>query len=461
MKCMGMSRMIYSMTASHLTTCRRLHALLAVLLMGWSCSAAVAAEKRPPNVIVILADDLGYPDISLCDGWVSTPHIDRLAGEGMTLTDFHSNSSVCSPTRAAFLTGRYQQRVGIVDVIVGAKEPDQGLPASTTTLAGVFQKNGYATAIFGKWHLGYQDRYNPVRHGFDEFVGFLNGGADYHQHQDWRNGLKKEDISGYSTDIITRKSVDFIKRHKGKPFFLAVGYIRPHVPLVAPEKYFDQYQAEALTLPDQVEDDLADVPRFGQVRVGARTGTDTDAKRKQVLQAYYASVSFMDAQVGRLLDALEQQGLADNTLIVFMSDHGYHLGEHDFWQKLSLHEESARIPMIAAGPGIEPGKRWGGLMEAVDVYPSLCVFAGLPIPEHCVGLDMVSAKQDPRKTAYSMTNRGDLIRTDRWAYMRYQDGAEELYDMQADPKQFKNLAGDAGSADALKTMRALLDQKLK
>ena len=144
-----------------------------------------------------------------------------------------------------------------------------------------------------------------------------------------------------------------------------------------------------------------------------------------------------------------------------MSDHGYHLGEHDLWQKMSLHEESARIPLIAAGPGIEPGKRWAGLMEMVDIYPSMCVFAGLPTPARCVGLDLVTAKDNPRELAYTLSRNGHLIRTKDWAYMRYKDGSEELYDMQKDPKQFTNLAKDAASNKSLEMMRAMLDRKLE
>ncbi|MSU68599.1 MAG: hypothetical protein EXS40_08500, partial [Opitutaceae bacterium] len=157
------------MAVCQLVTRRLSTAVLAFLLMA---PAVVGrAAQRPPNIIVILADDLGCGDISLYHGWVKTPRIDRMAQEGMTFTDFHSNSSVCSPTRAAFLTGRYQQRVGIVDVIVGKNEPDAGIPPATPTIARVFQKNGYATALFGKWHCGYENKFNPVHLGFNEFVG--------------------------------------------------------------------------------------------------------------------------------------------------------------------------------------------------------------------------------------------------------------------------------------------------
>ncbi|MFM9078576.1 MAG: sulfatase-like hydrolase/transferase, partial [Opitutaceae bacterium] len=161
--------------------------MLSPLLLVAALSGVKAdAKDRPPNLIVILADDLGCGDISLYNGWVLTPRIDRMAREGMMFTDFHSNSSVCSPTRVAFHTGRYQQRAGIVDVIVGRDPAEKGLPPETPTLAKVLRKAGYATGLFGKWHCGHQDESNPTRLGFDEFVGFLHGGADYHRHQTWR-----------------------------------------------------------------------------------------------------------------------------------------------------------------------------------------------------------------------------------------------------------------------------------
>ncbi|MFN9913647.1 MAG: sulfatase-like hydrolase/transferase, partial [Pirellulaceae bacterium] len=169
---------------------------LAILL---AVTIAGPLEGARPNVIVILADDLGCGDISLYNGWVKTPQIDRMAQEGLTFTDFHSNSSVCSPTRTAFLTGRYQQRVGIVDVIVGKNEPNSGIPQATPTLATVFQKNGYVTALFGKWHCGYEPKFHPPHLGFDEFVGFLHGGGGYHSPNFWRDGLEPLALQGYST----------------------------------------------------------------------------------------------------------------------------------------------------------------------------------------------------------------------------------------------------------------------
>jgi len=208
-----------------------LRTLVDLLFSFWcAVGSSLTHADTPPNIVVILADDLGCCDMTLYNGWVKTPRIEQMAEQGMLFTDFHTNSSVCSPTRAAFLTGRYQQRVGIVDVIVGSREPQSGISPSIPTLPQVFKDHGYATALFGKWHCGYQDQYNPVHHGFDEFVGFLNGATDYHNHGAWRVGLEKKDARGYSTHIITERSVDFIKRNKHHPFFLYVSHAAVHNP---------------------------------------------------------------------------------------------------------------------------------------------------------------------------------------------------------------------------------------
>jgi hypothetical protein len=181
--------------------------ILAVIVAASSVATAAEASKtkpadRMPNVIIILADDLGCGDMSLYDGWIKTPRIDQMAREGVRFTDFHSNSSVCSPTRVALMTGRYQQRVGIVDVIVGYRDKE-GLEPSELTIPRLMKDAGYKTAIFGKWHCGTHLRHNPTNHGFDEYVGFLIGGSDYHKHGKWMDGTEVKEQKGYSTHIIT------------------------------------------------------------------------------------------------------------------------------------------------------------------------------------------------------------------------------------------------------------------
>ena len=327
-----------------------------------------AAGEHPPNIIVILADDLGWRDMKLYGGWAEMPNIEKMADEGMTFTDFHSNSSVCSPTRTAFLTGRYQQRAGIVDVIVGDKEEDQGIPASMPTIAEVFKKNGYATALFGKWHCGYADRFNPVNHGFDEFVGLLNGAADYHLHGAWRNGLKQQDVKGYSTDIITEKSVDFIERNKEKPFFLYVAHQTPHNP----------YQTRSDT-PENREK-------------GWKPNRVSDENRPR----YKEMLKDLDDSVGTILDTVRKSGLAENTLVFFWSDNGdVEMSPVEGplrGRKFSQYEGGHRVPAVAWWPGkIKAGSESDALLAGFDLFPTFTDIAGIS-GDNPENLDGTSAK---------------------------------------------------------------------
>ncbi|MBT8045409.1 MAG: sulfatase-like hydrolase/transferase [Verrucomicrobiae bacterium] len=398
----------------------------AFLLVGLFNAVVSAGQNRPPNIIVILADDLGYPDISLCDGWVSTPRIDQLASEGMTLTDFHSNSSVCSPTRAAFLTGRYQQRVGIVDVIVGAKEPYQGLKPATTTFAKVLKKHDYATAIFGKWHLGYQDRYNPLHHGFDEFVGFLTGGADYHQHAAWRNGLKQQKVSGYSTDIITGKSVDFIKRHPKTPFFLYVAHQTPHNP----------YQTRDDTPENRPE--------------GWKQNRVNDINRPR----YKQLVKDLDTSVGAILDAVIDTGLAENTLVFFWSDNGdvrmAPVNRPMRGGKFSLYEGGHRVPAVAWWPGhIKAGSKSDQLLAGFDLFPTFTDIIGIS-KDNPDKLDGISARSILLGKGSGVTTARDLffgyepklgtaMRRGDWKLI-VKGKDLQLYNLKTDPKETTNIA---------------------
>ena len=387
-------------------------------------TAGIAAPVRPPNIIVILADDLGCGDISLYRGWVKTPRIDRMAREGLTFTDFHANSSVCSPSRAAFLTGRYQQRVGIVDVIVGKNDPDQGIPAATPTVARVFQQNGYATALFGKWHCGYVDRFNPVHLGFDEFVGFLHGGADYHQHGGWRDGLAAADVHGYSTDIITGRSVDFIKRHKDRPFFLYVAHQAVHNP----------YQ------------NRSDVPDTRE------SGWDQNAVNEINRPRYRKMVEDLDESVGQILDTVDELGLASNTLVFFWSDNGdvqMSPGPRPYrGGKFSHYEGGHRVPAVARWPGmIQAGSRSDALLAGFDLFPTLAAIAGLTkdIPPN---LDGINAKdhwlhQQPlaaRDLFFGYEPKlGTAMRHGDWK-MIIKGGDLQLYDLAHDLQETTDVA---------------------
>ena len=257
--------------------------LILAFLVNFGCADSFSKKvNQKPNVVVILADDLGCGDMSLYDGWIKTPQIDKFASEGVRFTDFHSNSSVCSPTRIAFMTGRYQQRLGIVDVIVGFRDKD-GLEPSEATISSLIKKAGYKTAIFGKWHCGTDIRHNPTNHGFDEFIGFLNGGCDYHIHKNWRDGKEVKEQKGYSTRLITDLSVDFMKRNKKNPFFLYVAHQAVHNP----------YQTPAGGPRTKVGDRVKNRPRY-----------------KIMLEE-------LDTSVGRIMDTLKDLDLDENTFVCF------------------------------------------------------------------------------------------------------------------------------------------------
>lgn len=413
----------------------RFLALAALVLCPAVLCSALAAQverkirsgaetgTRRPNVIVILADDLGCGDMSLYDGWVPTPRIDALAKQGVRFTDFHSNSSVCSPTRVAFLTGRYQQRIGIVDVIVGHRDKD-GLEPDQVTIPSLMKKAGYRTACFGKWHCGTSPRHNPTRHGFDEFIGFLIGGSDYHRHRHWMNGTKREEQKGYTTHVITDRSVDFIRRNHDRPFFLYVSHAAVHNP----------YQTPADT-PDKR-------PKKRQ------------RGRKVTRPKYKVMLEELDKGVGKILDTLREFELEEDTLVFFFSDNGdvrmsprarpYRGG------KFSNYEGGHRVPAVARWPGrIPAGWTSNALAVGMDLLPTIVEFAGLSLPEEHKLDGMSLAPHLLRKEALPSRKvffgyepkLGTAMRDGDWK-MQTKGDVVELYDLSADIKESKNLASE-------------------
>jgi len=412
-----------------------------IFLATIACLASPTfAKDQPPNIIVILADDLGMRDMALYDGWVELPRIETMAEQGMTFTDFHTNSSVCSPTRAAFYTGRYQQRVGIADVIVGSRESDSGLPADLPTLGKIFQKNGYATGLFGKWHVGFQDEYNPVHHGFDEFIGLLNGAGDYHVNKNWRNGLEPFTMRGYATDKITEDSVDFIERHKEEPFFLTVSHQTPHNP----------YQTRADTPENRKE--------------GWRQNRVSDENRPR----YIEMLKDLDDSVGAILDQLKASGLADNTLVFFLSDNG-DVGMSPVERKLrgtkfGHYEGGHRVPAVAWWPGkIPAGKESDAFLLGFDLFPTFTEIAGF-YEDNPVNLDGRSfadhlQEQAPvpdRDIFFGYEPKlGTAMRRGKWKMILKEDNVQ-LYNLETDLKETTNVVAENPEVTA--SMRAAIKQ---
>ena len=324
--------------------------------------APEAVAGAPPNVGVIMADDFGYGDIGPYGGWIDTPRLDRMAREGMRFLDFHSSGNVCSPTRVGLMTGRYQQRVGIPGVLfANPARPSHhdGMAAGELTLAEALGPRGYATGIYGKWHLGYRARFNPVRHGFDEFRGFVSGNIDYHSHvdtmgrADWWRDDEPSTEAGYVTHLVTKHALRFIERHRDRPFFLYLPHHAPHYPFQEP-------------------DDPADRAVGGEFDP---RGSVADRRR-----AYRDVVREMDAGVGEVLDALKAHGIADRTLVWFFSDNGgAQWGSNGPLRGLKATdwEGGYRVPSIAVWPGrIPAGTESNQLASTLDVMPTLLSLVG-------------------------------------------------------------------------------------
>ena len=391
--------------------------LLPLLLL--SCATAPEPE-RPPNFVIILADDMGYGDSSVYDGWLATPQLERMAAEGLTFTDFHSSGVVCSPTRAGLLTGLYQQRVGVGQVVnADPAHPTHagGLSPETTTFAEVLQAAGYRTGIFGKWHLGYDPKFNPVHHGFDEFCGFVSGNIDYQSHydrmgtHDWWVGVEKGEESGYLTEILTRHAVDFIERHADQPFCLYLPHGAVHSPIQGPSS--------------------------PAVRGPGRG--DRDSRPREVIVA--EMMQALDTHVGVVLDTLREHGVEEDTLVLFLSDNGgaRHMRNDPLrgW-KGSEWEGGHRVPAIARWPGrIAASSKSEDLCITLDLMPTMLDLAGLGGPP-TDGLSLVGVFDGQPVGPRQLFWNGRAMREDHWKFMARQGG--QLFDLSVDLGERQNLA---------------------
>lgn len=474
-------------------------ALLSILLItcclsdpGWA-QDAVRPSSRKKNVLLLIADDLS-PQALGCFGnrECQTPNIDSLAKRGMRFEHAFCQYPVCGPSRAAMMSGMYCQSIGVMGNGQSSRFTEN--LGTRPSMSQLFKNRGWYTARVSKiYHMrvpgditagvdgpdhaaSWTERFNcqapewmskgkhehltnvKLRFDKDKHYNLGFGGAFYTVRIPGRIGADQAD------KLAADKAIELLRSHGQSPFFLAVGFVRPHVPLVAPEPYFDRYPWNGLSIPRVPEGDWDDIPRAGIIKNSRAIGLDSKEKKQKVLQAYYASVSFMDYQVGRVLNELKKLGLMENTIVIFKSDHGYHLGEHDFWQKMSLHEESTRIPLIISVPGMPGNRASQALVQAIDLYPTLAELQSFPIPKHCQGKSLVRLFDDPNSkihdAVFSTTGKGDLVRTTEFAYIRYRDQSEELYDMRSDRQQLTNLADSAEYQTALKDCRTLLEAHL-
>ena len=398
--------------------------LLFVFLISMSCSKE---KQNQPNIILIMADDLGYGDISCFGSKTSqTPVLDKLAAEGIRFVDYHSNGAVCSPTRAALMTGNYQQRAGIEGVIYAALDKRiYGISNSQNTIAEYFKRAGYTTGIFGKWHLGYQPEYNPVHHGFDEFYGYVSGNVDYISHRDgiglldwWHNADTCYD-EGYVTDIITDKALQFMENNADKPFFLYLPY-------------------EAVHYPYQGRNDKADrLPGINFEALGSRPDKT---------HAYTEMVEIMDENIGRVMAKLDELGLDKNTMVLFCSDNGAtKMGDNGELNgfKSSLWEGGHRVPAIAWYPSkIKAGTTSHATILSMDILPTLLNIAGISVQNNFDGKDFSDAmfsgeKLDERPLFWRYRNQW-VVRQGDWKYLKINE-EEYLFNLANDLGEQKNL----------------------
>ncbi len=460
-------------------------------LAAWAVAFAAAAPALPEpaqagklNVLLIVSDDLNNALGCYGHPLVKSPNIDRLAARGVRFDRAYCQFPLCNPSRTSFLTGLRPDASKVYNNQIQFR---QNVP-DVVTLPQLFQKQGHFVARVGKlYHYGvpgqigtdglddppsWQHRVNPRGRDKDDEEKVISptgarglGGA-----LSWlaADGADEEQTDGK----VAEETIKLLEANRDKPFFIACGFYRPHVPCVATKKYFDLYPEDKVALSADTRERTSGVPEIAFSVKPPNYGLD-EAKQRAFLRAYYASVSFLDAQLGRVLDALDRLKLSERTVVVFFGDHGWSLGERGQWQKMSLFEESARVPLLVAAPGAKGNaKGCGRTVELVDVYPTLADLCGYAAPGHVQGKSLRPLLEDPggawSKPARTQVTRsggpnqpalmGRSVRTERWRYTEWDEGKRgaELYDHEIDPREMTNLAGDPKQAPAVADLKRLL-----
>jgi len=445
--------------------------------------------KNKPNVLFIISDDLTATAVSSYENKACfTPNIDKLASEGVMYTSAYCQFPVCGPSRASIMFGYYPHATGTHGYTSGRENV-----GGRKSWSQFFMDRGYKSLRVSKiYHMGVPIHISQGSNGADDSLSwherYNSQGLEYlspgegelvQNNPDGTKPVKdgnvmtivkaEGDDNSQPDGKTASKAIQLIKENKDKPFFLAVGFVRPHVPFVAPKKYFEPYPWERMAFPISYNDNWADIPKRAINYVTSVNAQMSPSQEKKAIAAYYASVSYMDAQVGRVLDALKKEGLEDNTIVIFTSDHGFHLAEHRFWMKVSLKDESVRVPLIIKVPGKKPAV-CNSFVELLDLYPTVAELAGFTPPKNIQGKSLAKTIDNPeeevRDMVFTVTQGGNsfLLRTREWAFMSYnEDGSlgYELFDLQKDPYQMTNLANRLEHAKILNHFKNLLVQKLK
>ena len=472
-------------------------------LLSFLFMAVSAEEKAPLNVLFIVCDDLNTHVSSSGYEPIQSPTLDALAAEGMTFHRAFCQYPVCGPSRASFLNGLYPQSAGVLNNTADIRQTRPG----TISMPQFFKQNGYWTGSVGK--VFHSPRHEHGEIAWHEHHRFVNdelpvvtaarkkfeaehGPVDQGKNRKKWKAVEKEAKAkldaqtppGYGRSGLTdeqhkdgknaRQVAKWLKEgtHGDKPFFIACGIQKPHVPFLAPDRYFDLYPTDEIVYQPDDPKLWNRIPRGAMSKrfeaFGFELGKENDALRREYMQAYHACITFIDAQIKIVLDALKESGHWDDTVIVFTSDHGYHLGDHFLWGKVTLFDIGARVPFIVRAPGrTKGGTSSQAMVELIDIYPTLAQLTGLTPPDHLQGTSLRPLLDHPerlgqKKHAYSVVSRGKTLghalRNQRWRYAKWPDG-EELYDLTKDPEEKKNLARNPDQAKRLEEFRALLKAK--
>jgi len=439
-------------------------------LLSQSQSSNIEASQSRKNVLFIVVDDLNHSLGCYGHRLVKSPNIDRLAARGIRFDRAYCQFTICNPSRTSFLTGLRPDSTGILNNTTGfrSKLPD------VVTLPQLFRKNGYFTARLGKifhgrkntgdpqaWDVTSDPKATPL--GQEGRGRNLTGGR-----VNWCRWLAAEgDDEDQPDGLIAAETISLLEQRRDEPFFIAVGFLKPHDPFIAPKKYFDLYGLDSLKLPEDPPDRSPELAHAIGSGWKDEFNRFTDRERREFMLAYYAGVSFMDAQLGKIMVALDRLGLWQNTTVVFFGDHGYHLGERGWWNKNTLFELSARAPLIMATPEMKTkGTSCSRIVEFVDIYPTLADLHGLAAPDNLEGTSFTPLLNDPnrpwKKMAFTQVQRGKIagrsVRTERWRYTEWDQGKQgaELYDHNSDPGEYYNLASDPQHSDTIKELRKML-----
>lgn len=438
---------------------------------AWPRGAARASAPDPrPNVLFIAVDDLndwvgclgGHPQ-------ARTPNLDRLAGEGVLFENAHCQAPICTPSRASILSGRLPSTTGLYFLTPQYREAET--LRDTVSLQQHFMAHGYRSLGAGKvFHT------NTDPESFHDYGGAMGGFGPLPDkklslpkgHPLWDWGAFPERDEDMPDHKIASWAARRLSEDHGGPFMLSVGFFRPHVPMYAPQKWFDLHPRDKIILPDARADEYDDVPRYGRQLSHAAAAPRHDyvvslGEWEHGVQAYLACVSFVDACVGRVLDALRAGPHADNTVVALWGDHGFHLGDKLRWGKRSLWEEATRAPLMIAGPGVVRGGRCRRPAGMIDLYPTLSDLCGLPARPGLEGRSLRPLLEDPaapwdRPALTTFGPNNHSLRSERHRYIRYADGSEELYDHETDPGEHVNLAGAPGADAVVREMRRWLPE---